>query len=207
LRDEERAGDMTGDEVDAAFSIRGKLQADLEGVRSAVARCSGCPGGGKGLPGNGTVGAGMMLLAGMPGPGATARNPWGAWRDELVEKAAGEWGWDLEDAYFTTALRCPLRKVTRRDLRRCSGFLADEFFIVMPRIMIVSGKVATVALREALGDEIPAQPKAGDICTTFSTRFLFELDIARVEKDKKAAAIFWNVLRSVEDLFPAVEAD
>lgn len=201
------AEDAMQGEAGAALSIRAKLQADLEGVRSAVARCSGCPGGEGGLPGSGPVGAGMMLLAGRPGPGATADNPWGSWRDLLVENAASEWGLDLDSAYFTTALRCPLRKVTRRDLRRCSGFLAEEFFIVRPHLMIVSGKVATVALREALGDEIPASPRAGDFCTSFSTRFLFELDIARVDSEKEAAAVFWNVLRSVEDLFPAVEED
>ncbi|MBN2025575.1 MAG: hypothetical protein JW854_02260 [Actinobacteria bacterium] len=207
MGDEEMTGDVKGEEFDVGLSIREKLQADLEGVRSAVVQCSNCQGGGEGLPGSGPVGAGMMLLAGMPGPGATEGNPWGAWRDELVEKADAELGWDLADAYFTTALRCPLRKVTRRDLRRCSGFLADEFFIVRPRIMIVSGKVATVALREALGDEITANPRAGDVCTAFSTRFLFELDIARVGREKEAAVVFWNVLRSVEGLFPAVKAD
>jgi len=177
-----------------ARSISVKLQADLAGVRSAVVQCSDCPGGGNGLPGSGPAGADIMLLAGRPGPGATARNPWGSWRDLLVEKAAGEWEWGLEGAYFTTALRCPLRKVTRRELRRCSRFLADEFFIVRPRLMIVSGKVATVALREALGDEVPANPRAGDVCTAFSTQFLFELDIARVDGEQAAAAVFWSIL-------------
>jgi uracil-DNA glycosylase family 4 len=192
--------DTVVEEGDIALSIREKLQADLLGLRSAVSRCGCCSGGGKGLPGWGHAGAGIMLLAGIPGPGATERNPWGVWRDQLLEKACGEWGWDLDDAYLTTALRCPLKKVTHRDLRRCSRFLADEFFIVRPRIVIVSGKVATVALREALGDEIPANPKAGDVCTAFSTRFLFELDIARIAKEKEAASVFWAVLKNAEDI-------
>ncbi len=193
--------DGTGEASGVNLSIREKLQTDLRGVRSAVSSCDCCPGGGKGVPGWGEPGAGIFLLAGRPGPGAAARNPWGAWYGQLLEKAAGEWGWDLTGAYYSTAIRCPLQRVTRRELRRCSGFLAEEFFIVGPRLLVVSGKVATVALREALGDEIPADPKAGDVCTFFSTRFLFELDVARIGKEKEAAAIFWNVLRSAEDLF------
>ncbi len=149
----------------------------------------------------------MFLVAGMPGPGATAVNPWGAWRDRLLKKAAGDWGWDMTGAYYSTALRCPLQRVARRELRRCSGFLADEFFLVGPRLVVVSGKVATVAVREALGDEIPASPKAGDVCTFFGARFLFELDVARIEGDRKAEAVFWDVLRSAEDVFPGLKGD
>ena len=192
-------------EVDAAASINEKLHADLRALESAVASCDRCPGGRKGVPGWGQPGADVFLLAGMPGPGASARNPWGAWREQLLEKASGEWGWDLTGAYYSTALRCPLRKVTRREVRRCAGFVAEEFFIVGPRLVIVSGKVATVALREALGDEIPGNPRAGDVCTLFATRFLFELDIARIGREKQAAAVFWNVLRSAEDLLPALK--
>ncbi len=185
---------------DAAASIGMKLQADLGALASAIASCHGCPRGGKGIPGCGEAGAGLFLLAGMPGPAASRGDPWGSWRQLLCDKAAAEWGWDLAGAYFSTALRCPLPGVTRRDVRRCSHFLADELIMVGPRLVVVSGRVATVALREALGDVIPENPRAGDTCSIYSTRFLFELDIARIGEDKKAAAIFWNILRGAEDL-------
>jgi hypothetical protein len=191
------AGSLEGD---VAASIGEKLQADLHALASAITGCHGCPRGGKGIPGCGEAGAELFLLAGMPGPGASRGNPWGSWRQLLHDKASAEWGWDLASAFFSTALRCPLPKVTRWDVRRCSHFLADELITVGPRLVVVSGKVATVALREALGDVIPENPRAGDVCSIYSTRFLFELDIARVGEDKKAAAIFWNILHGAEDL-------
>ena len=194
------AGSACAGEGEVTSSIHEKLRADLLVLRSAVTHCGCCPGGERGMPGQGEPGADLFLLAGRPGPGAGALNPWGDWREQLAQKAAGEWGWDLGSAYFSTALRCPLRRVARRDVRRCAGFLAEEFFIVGPRLVIVSGKVAAVALREALGDEIPGNPRAGDVCTLFSTRFLFELDIARVSKEAEAAAVFWNILHQAGGL-------
>lgn len=187
-------------EADIAASIADKLQADLRALASAIAGCRGCPRGGKGIPGCGEAGADLFFLAGMPGPGASRQDPWGSWRRSLLDKVCGEWGWDAAGIYFSTALRCLLPKVTRRDVRRCSHFLAEELIAVGPRLVVVSGKVATVALREALGDVIPDNPRAGDTCSLYSTRFLFELDVARIGEDKRAAAIFWNILRGAEDL-------
>ncbi len=196
-----RAGAGDGD---AATAIMEKLLADLHALRTAVARCGSCPGGGKGVPGCGEPGADVLFLAGRPGPGASAEDPWGDWREQLVRKVEGEWGWDLSGAYFSTALRCPPRRVTRNEVRRCAGFLAEELFIVGPRLVVVSGKVAAVALREAMGDEIPASPKAGDIGTAFSMRLLFELDVARIAREKEAASVFWSILKNVEDTLPGV---
>jgi uracil-DNA glycosylase len=187
-------------EGDVAASIREKLQADLGALASAVAGCRGCLSGSKGIPGSGEAGADLFLLAGMPGPGASRGDPWGSWCRLLHDKVVAEWGWDLAGAYFSTALRCPMPKVTRWDVRRCAHFLADELTMVGPRLVVVSGKVAAVALRGALGDVIPENPRAGDTCSLYSVRFLFDLDIARVGDDKKAAAIFWNILHGVEDL-------
>ncbi|MDD3718470.1 MAG: uracil-DNA glycosylase family protein [Actinomycetota bacterium] len=189
---------MHGDSVNR--SIREKLHADLRALSTAVAGCRSCPGGGKGIAGAGDAGADLFLLAGMPGPGAAAGNPWGNWRGQLLAKVCGEWGWDAEGAYFSTALRCRLPKVTRREVRRCAPFLADEIFLVGPRLVVVSGKVAAVALREALGGEIPDNPRAGDTCSLYATTFLFELDVARVEKEKDAAETFWHILRRVEEI-------
>jgi hypothetical protein len=93
-----------------------------------------------------------------------------------------------------------LPKVTAVELRRCAGYLAEELYITGPRLVVVSGKLSAVALRAALGDKLPAKPKAGDMIKISSTRFLFELDIARVEKDEEAAAIFWNILHSLTEL-------
>jgi uracil-DNA glycosylase len=200
LQSEPEKGNTHELEGGAATPIREKLHADLRALSSAVKDCRGCPGGGKGMPGCGEVGAGLFLLAGMPGPGATARNPWGSWREQVLAKVCGEWGWEMEGVYLSTALRCRLPKVTRRDVRRCAPFLADELFIVGPRLAVVSGKVAAVALREALGDVIPENPRAGDTCSLYSTTFLFELDVARIGEEKEAAAIFWSILRQVDDI-------
>jgi uracil-DNA glycosylase len=200
LKSEPETGTVDGLKSGIALSIREKLHADLRALAAAVTGCRGCSGGGGGIPGEGEAGADLFLLAGMPGPGAAARNPWGSWREQLLARVSGEWGWDASGAYFSTALRCPLRKVTRREVRRCAAFLADELFIVGPRLVVVSGKVAAVALRAALGDEIPENPKAGDTCSLFSTTFLFELDVARIAQEKEAAKAFWHILRQAEDL-------
>jgi uracil-DNA glycosylase len=187
---------------DIFTAVRDKLLADLRDLRKAVAACSSCAGGAKGIPGKGQPGADIFFLAGMPGPGAARDNPWGSWRELLLAKVSGEWGWDLGDAYFSTAIRCRLQRVSRREVRRCAGFLAEEFFTVGPRLMIASGRVAAVALREALGDGIPGDPRAGDVCDLYSTRILFALDVARVDREEEAAALFWKILREAEDLFP-----
>ncbi len=188
-------------EGSAAPAIGEKLHADLAALSQAVTGCCACPGGGgKGIPGAGDVGADLFLLAGMPGPGAEVGDPWGEWRKLVLAKTSGEWGWELGALYFSTALRCRLPKVTRRELRRCASFLADELLTVGPRLAVVSGKVAAVALRAALGFDIPKNPRAGDTCSLFSTTFLFQLDVARVEKEGEAARTFWRILRQAEDL-------
>jgi uracil-DNA glycosylase len=186
----------------AAAAIAGKLQADLRDLRAGIEGCRRCAQGG-GLPGSGEAGADIFLLAGRPGPGAGADNPWGSWRDDFLDMARREWGDRAEGLYFSTALRCTPRKVTRAELRRCAPFLAEELFLVGPRLVIVSGKVAAVALREALGDAVPGSPKAGDDFGLFSMRFLFELDVARIGEDRKAAEIFRTILSSgvVSSLF------
>ncbi|MEW6554381.1 MAG: uracil-DNA glycosylase family protein [Actinomycetota bacterium] len=195
--EEELPGPLAGD---VAASIEAKLGSDLHALASAIAGCRFCPRGGKGIPGCGEAGALLFFLAGMPGPGAERGDPWGGWRPLLQHKAA-EMGWDLAGAYYSTALRCRLPKVTRWDLRRCAHFLAEELIMVGPRLVVVSGKVAAVALREALGDVIPENPMAGDTCSLYAMRFLFELDIARVVHEEKAAAVFWNILGGAEDLY------
>lgn len=194
------AFDLEEGKVSAA--IEEKLGADLGGIRRAVTRCSRCPGGGKGIPGHGEPGADVFLLAGKPGPGATPDNPWGEWRDVVVGKMTGEWEWELRSVYLSTALRCPLSKVSREEVRRCAGFLADELFIVGPSLVVVSGRIAAVTLREALGDDVPKDPKAGEACTLFSTRFIFDLDVARIDEEGKAARVFWHVLRQAEEFLP-----
>ena len=112
----------------------------------------------------------------------------------------GTWGWELGSVYLSTALHCPLPRATREDVRRCAGFLAEELLVIGPRLVVVSGRVAAVALRAALGDIVPADPRAGDTCSVYSTRILFDLDVARIEEDRKAAAVFWQVLKQAADL-------
>jgi len=110
----------------------------------------------------------------------------------------GEWGWSAEGVYLSTALRCSLVRVTRKEVQKCSDFLAEELLIVGPRLVLVSGRVAAVAVREALGGGIPENPRAGDTCGVFNTTFLFNLDVARIEGDEEAARVFWRVLRRAE---------
>lgn len=177
----------------AAAAIEGKLLADLRELRAGIGQCRrcGCDGG---LPGSGEPGAEVFLLAGRPGPGAAPDNPWGTWREDFLEVARGRWGDGAGGTYFSTALRCKSPRVTRAELRRCAPFLAEELFLVGPRLVIVSGKVAAVALREALGNEVPGSPKAGDSFKLFSMRFLYELDVARIGADGRAADIFRHIL-------------
>lgn len=177
-------------------SIRLKVQADLEALRAAVSRCSLCPGLGRGIPGSGSPGADLFLLAGRPGPGATPGNPWGAWREavrEGLEKIPDLAGRSI---YLATALRCSPRKVTVSHLRRCAPYLAEEVLLVGPRLVVVSGRAAAVALRLALGDEIPENPRAGDVISLYSSRFLFQVDVARLEEEEEARSIFWKIMGS-----------
>ncbi len=200
MAEESGAADYHPEEEESSAAVEAKLLADLRGIQQAVGACCRCPGGGKGIPGCGEPGTDIFLLAGKPGPGATRDNPWGAWRDIVLSRITDEWGWENNAVYLSTALRCPLPRATREEVRRCAGFLAEELFVVGPRLVVVSGKVATVALRAALGDGIPSDPRAGDTCTMFSTRFLFDLDVARIGEEKEAAAVFWRVLRQAGGL-------
>ncbi len=183
---------------DVAAAIKVKLRADLVALRRAVRGCRRCEGRGGGIPGRGEPGSALFLLAGMPGPGAVPSNPWGSWWEEVSSRIGGEWGWDLEAVYLSTALRCPTGRVTRKDVQRCSLYLAEELDIIGPRLVLVSGKVAAVAVREALGGEAPASPRAGDAVSFMSSTFLYNLDVARIANDAKAARVFWEVLREAE---------
>lgn len=177
----------------ALGAIEDKLRSDLGELRRVIAQCRRCRGA-PGVPGHGEPGARLFLLAGRPGPGAAPGNPWGAWRDALLGRLDGKWGLGEGDMYFSTALRCVPPKVTGAEIRRCAGMLAEELFIVGPRLVLVSGKVAAVALRAALGVEVPGAPKAGDDFRLFGMAFLFDLDVARVESERDAARVFWSVL-------------
>ncbi len=191
----------TGPAPEGAAAIRASLLADRRALEGAIAGCRACPGGGKGIAGRGGMGSDLFFLAGMPGPGAGRENPWGAWRDPLVARMRAQ-GWEEEQLYFSTALRCRLPRVTRREVRRCAPFLAEELLIVGPRLAVISGKVAAVCLREALGGAVPEKPRAGDTASLHSTRFLFELDVARIAKEKEAEAVFWSILSRLEDILP-----
>jgi uracil-DNA glycosylase family 4 len=179
-------------------AIEEKLGSDLAYLRKVITNCRRCRKGGGGIPGTGEPGSSLFLLAGKPGPASCAGNPWGEWWDLLRDRAVGEWGWDVADVYLSTALRCPVGDVTPSELRRCAPFLAEELFIVGPRVVVVCGKLAAVALRAAFGEEVPGKPKAGDECRLFSMRFVFELDVARVGREEEAARIFWDILRRRE---------
>ena len=195
-------GQETGPAPDAAEAIRARLLADRSALEKAIGECRLCPGGGRGISGRGGIGPDLFFLAGMPGPGASGKNPWGEWRDPLMAKMRA-WGWDAEHLYFSTALRCRLPRVTRAEVRRCAPFLAEELLITGPRLVVASGKIAAVCLRAALGDAVPDKPRAGDTASLHATRFLFELDVARIAKEKEAEEVFWSILSRARDIFPA----
>ena len=177
-----------------------KLQADLQDLGQAIRVCRRCASGGRGVPGAGVLGADVLFLAGRPGPGAEPGNPWGAWWDRVRRRLEEEWGWRMEGVYLSTALRCHLKRITRLELGRCAPFLAEELLAVGPRLVVVSGRVAAVALRLALGDEVPEEPRAGDTFSLYSMRFLFQLDVARVEREREAAEAFWRIMRGMEGM-------
>jgi uracil-DNA glycosylase len=188
--------DSTLNREDIGKAIDARIVEDLDELGKAIRKCRRCPGGGRGIPGYGEPGSDLFLLAGVPGPGSEEGNPWGEWRDLVLDRVLEEWEWDVERIYLSTALRCSLGKVTPAELRRCSSYLAEELFLVGPRLVVVSGKLAAVTLRAALGDEVPADPKAGDECRLFNSLFLFELDVARITKEKDAADTFWTILHN-----------
>ncbi|MFW6113663.1 MAG: hypothetical protein ACOC78_01915, partial [Actinomycetota bacterium] len=126
-------------------------------------------------------------------------NPWGSWKDLFLEQLSGGTDLDVGEIYFSTALRCSLEEVSQAELRRCSRYLAEELYLVGPRLVLVSGKLAAVTLRAALGDEVPGKPRAGDSCRLFSSDFVFDLDVARIGSDSEASRIFWNVLSKPMD--------
>jgi uracil-DNA glycosylase len=182
---------------DVRKAIDARVSEDLGELREAIKKCRRCTGGSRGIPGYGEPGSDLFMLAGLPGPGADEGNPWGEWRNLVLNKVLDEWGWDIKGIYLSTAIRCFLSKVTPAELRRCSSYLAEELFLVGPRLVVVSGKLAAVTLRAALGDEVPADPRAGDESRIFSSRFLFELDVARITTEKDTADTFWSILNGV----------
>lgn len=200
MKGEETSSRAACREDDPFKAIAEKLIRDLSQLSSSISSCRRCQGGRGGIPGEGQLGSELLLLAGLPGPGAHRGNPWGEWRSEVFRRAIDEWGWKTSEIYLSTAMRCPGRKANLADLRRCSAHLAEEFFTVGPKLVVVSGKIAAVGLRAALGDEVPERPKAGDSFRLFSSHFLFNLDISRIGREKEAAAVFWDVLRGAENL-------
>ncbi|OFW57268.1 MAG: hypothetical protein A2W01_01825 [Candidatus Solincola sediminis] len=186
-------------ERDLCGAISGKLACDLCDLANSISACRRC-GGGRGIPGHGNIGAAVLLLSGMPGPGARVGNPWGEWRDEFINHSGAQLGWDIHDIYFSTAIRCIGRKPNLRDVRRCAPYLAEEIFTIGPQLVIASGKIAAVALRLALGDQVPEQPKAGDSFRLFSSRFLFNLDVSRIGQEEEARRIFCDVMEGTRDL-------
>ncbi|WP_287154972.1 uracil-DNA glycosylase family protein [Candidatus Solincola tengchongensis] len=181
-------------------SVRLKVQADLDALREAVSRCSLCPGLGKGIPGRGSPGADILFLAGKPGPGASPEDPWGGWKETARKSLALVSGLSRCAMYFSTALRCAPEKVTLAQLRRCAPYLAEEILLVGPRVVVVSGKVAAVALRIALGDEVPENPRAGDVIALYGSRFLFQVDVARLESEPWVQNVFWKIMEKVPPL-------
>jgi uracil-DNA glycosylase len=181
-------------------AIAGKLSCDLRELAGFISSCRRCGGRCGGIPGYGGIGSRIFMLAGMPGPAAGPGTPWGEWRDGFMRGGGESLGWELEDIYFSTALRCPARKASVAGLRRCVPYLAEEFFTIRPRLLVVSGKVAAVALRAALGDEVPDKPKAGDSFRIFSTPILFNLDVARIGREEEASRIFWQVMEGANGL-------
>lgn len=190
----------------ALRAVVDKLLADLACLRGDIASCSLCPGGGRGFPGAGSVGAELYLLAGRPGPGAKPENPWGDWWNALGAKMRRRWGWGAEEIYMATALRCRLSRNTRADIRRCAPYLAEEILIVGPRLVLACGRAAAVALREALGQEIPEEPRAGDVCSFFSTRFLFQFDVSRLAKEPELEGPFWRIMEKCDGLLHGKES-
>ncbi|MDY6795194.1 MAG: hypothetical protein SWK76_07925 [Actinomycetota bacterium] len=187
------AGDPPGDSNRVYEAIGEKVYSDLADLERVIKGCRRCPGGGSGLAGHGEPGSGLFLLAGRPGPGSAPGNPWGS-RGEAVLERLGWYGDSSHGGiYFSTALRCPLDDVSAAELRRCAGYLAEELFLIGPRLVMVSGKLAVVTLRAALGEGIPGQPKAGDSCSLFFSRFLFNVDVGRIDTEGGAAKVFWNV--------------
>ncbi len=189
-------GDPREDRDALREGIRHKVLADLEALRTAVTRCSLCPGLGKGVPGAGNPGADLFLLAGRPGPGATPDNPLGEWREEVLGIIGDMPGLAGRSVYYATALRCSPSKVTVPLLRRCAPYLAEELLLVGPRLVVVSGKVAAVALRIALGDEVPENPRAGDVLSLYSSHFLFQVDVSRLREDPRARSIFRKIMQN-----------
>ncbi|MBC7247669.1 MAG: hypothetical protein H5T73_07810 [Actinobacteria bacterium] len=185
---------------EAMEAVAGKIAADLAALREDIASCSLCRGGGRGLPGAGRLGARLYLLAGRPGPGASPRNPWGGWWDALGGEMRRRWGWKEEDIYLATALRCPLGRVTGRDIRLCAPYLAEELMLLGPRVVLACGKAAAVALREALGQAMPEQPHAGDVCSLYATSFVFQFDVSRLEKERDLWDPFWRIVERCDGM-------
>lgn len=185
---------------EAVEAIAQKIAADFASLREDIASCSLCPGGGRGLPGAGRLGARLYLLAGRPGPGAEPHNPWGEWWRALGGELRERWGWEEGDVYLATALRCRLGRVTGRDLKRCAPYLAEELVLLGPRVVLVCGRAAAVALREALGQAIPEEPRAGDVCSLYATRFVFQFDVSRLQNEHDLREPFLRIVGKCADL-------
>lgn len=185
------------DEQPLMRALKAKAEADLRELRSCIASCRRCPGGGKGLWGKGGLEARIFLIAGSPSPGAGRDVPWGdneqAFMRELEGMAPGVTG---RDVYFTLALRCPGVGLDAVSLRRCSQYLAEEIYLVGPDTVVAFGRPAAVALRMALGEELSRNPRAGEVLSLHGLRIVYNLDLAKL-KDPGAGEVFRRILRAV----------
>lgn len=177
-----------------ARALRVKLDADLHELNSSVSSCRRCPGGGGGLAGAGRPGARVLLLAGSPGPGSSQDEPWGELKAGILAEIERSFpGIAEEELYFTVALRCPGVKVSARALRRCSLYLAEEIHLVGPATVMAFGRPAAVALRMAMGEDLPASPRAGDQVILQGRRYAYNLEPSKL-RDPEVGEIFRKIL-------------
>ncbi len=175
-------------------ALRAKRDSDFGDLRHLVGSCRRCPGGGNGLWGKFEKEVRILLIAGLPGPGASRGDPWGEHGRmifEELERVAPEFS--HQEIGLTVALRCPGVRLDARALRRCSQYLAEEIHLTDPHTIVAFGRPAAVALRMALGEMLPASPRAGEEIFLHGKRFVYNLAVSKL-MDPKMGEICRRIL-------------
>lgn len=141
----------------AAVTVAPALPADdhLDMVRREIEACALCPRGeatATRLPGQGPVGAPLLVLGDYCGEVTAAGMVFGAEEDALLWKMMQAIGLGPESVYCTNVLKCPCAEAMKPlGEQACLGYVQREIALVQPRLLLAMGAVAA---RAALGREV-----------------------------------------------------
>jgi len=131
---------------------------------SACTKCRLCRGRTNAVPGEGLVGASMMLVGEAPGrmEDKTGR-PFVGPAGRMLDKALSEAGLKRKDVFITSVVKCrppENREPEVDEITACSRYLERQVDAIGPRVVVLLGRVARAAVT-GRRDRIQRGPAGG----------------------------------------------